>query len=260
MQQRAPFDPPATTASFSAPMTLSGAATIANNSVDATGLSLGDDGFGLSFRATHSGFVAVSGIISGAGSIQTTLLLVLSGHNTYTGPTSIVSPRVITMHDPQALGASGPGNGTIVSGGIVQALFASSGTVDEAFAFSNSSQLVGDFDSLFTAGISLCRRSVGGDERRRHPRLRGTADRRHAENQRRHQDQQYLGQVDLHVHQQSPVLDHRTEGAMPADAIVTADGEFALNGFEHLQRTVRRCVDAAERQALRHHVQRRRRQ
>jgi autotransporter-associated beta strand protein len=113
----------ATTATFTAPITLSGPLTISNRA-PASGrgiLSVGDinlNGFTLTLDSRDQNTLTIAGAIGGSGTITQASrgFVNVFGNNTYTGQYRLRS-GVLIVASPEAFGASGPGNETVFGTG-----------------------------------------------------------------------------------------------------------------------------------------------
>ena len=113
----------ATTATFTAPITLSGPLTISNHApANSNGvLSVGDinlNGFTLTLDPQDRTTLTIAGAIGGSGTITQTNrgFVNVFGNNTYTGQYHLRS-GILIVASPEAFGASGPGNETVLGTG-----------------------------------------------------------------------------------------------------------------------------------------------
>ncbi len=105
--------------SFNLPITLSQPQTVSTQASTSTILNgvINLNGNLLTFNT--AGDMQVNGVISGAGGLTKTgtALVALFGNNTYTGVSNVTAGSLQAFISPNALGASGAGNNTVVANG-----------------------------------------------------------------------------------------------------------------------------------------------
>jgi autotransporter-associated beta strand protein len=127
--------------SFTAPITLNSPLTITNSSADhGATFVLGDlnvNGFPLLFAYSATQTFKINGAISGNGSITINAngRLVLTKASSYTGTTFVGNQASLVINDAHALGATGFGNETVLTGGNLLIDVPSTITIDEGLTF-----------------------------------------------------------------------------------------------------------------------------